>query len=265
MPKFIDKIDNLKREHIKQYPCNSNRASEMGHECLRYLVFMRTKWQEKCLHDLELQYIFEEGNIHEDDVLNSIKKAGFKIIEQQKSFEWREYQITGHIDAKAVEDNCVIPIEIKSASPYTFEKIDGVESLKNAKYHYMRKYPAQMTLYLLMDNKEYGYFIFKNKQTGRLKEVRVDLDYQLGEELLKKAEAINRHVKEGTLPSHMPYDEDICIECGFRQICLPDVKRSALEFINNKEIEEKLDRYFELKPFKKEYDELDKHIKKIFK
>lgn len=262
---IIEKIEDLKRSRIKQWPVRSNRASDMGHECERYLVLNRTRWQEKSLHDVRLQFIFDEGNLHEGALLRDLQDAGLTIIEQQRAFEWPEYQITGHVDAKLSDNGKVIPLEIKSASPFSFQSINSAQDLYNGKYHYLRKYPAQMTLYLLMDNKEEGLFIFKNKVTGELKEILLSLDYDFGEQLLKKAESINKHIADGTLPECMPYDEEICGECPFVHICLPEVKRDALELETDPELENKLNRYFELKPNKAEYDRLDKELKAKFK
>ena len=254
-----------KASRIKQWPVVSNRASDLGHECLRYLVFMRTRWREKTLHGVRLQSIFDEGNIHEEAVLSDLRKAGIQIIEQQRAFEWKQYQITGHIDAKAIMDGKVIPLEIKSSSPFVWKAINTVDDLKHGKYHYLRKYPAQMTLYLLMDEKNMGMFIFKDKTTGLLKEIPMELDYELGEKLLQKAEAINQHVAEGTIPPCCEYDEQLCGECGFLHICLPEIKRDALEFRVDPEMEGKITKWFSLKDASAEYTSLDKHIKETFR
>lgn len=262
---IVEKIEELKRSHIQQWPVRSNRASDLGHECLRYLVLNRTRWQEKVLHNVRLQTIFDEGNLHEKAVIRDLMDAGLDVIEQQRAFDWPEYQITGHIDLKIADNGKVVPIEIKSASPFSFQSINRIQDLYDGKYHYLRKYPAQMTLYLLMDEKEEGMFIFKNKVTGELKEIPMTLDYALGESLLRKAEAINKHVVDGSLPEPREYDEQICGECPFVHICLPEVKRDALELETDPELEEKLNRYFELKPSKSEYDKLDKEIKAKFK
>ena len=262
---LIERIVEKKKEQIKQYPVNSNRASEIGHPCERYLVFLRTRWQEKTLHDVNLQFIFDEGRIHEEAVLQILRESGFKIIEQQRSFEWKDYQITGHIDAKVIIEDKAIPLEIKSSSPYVFEAINSVEDLLNGKYDYLRKYPAQLTLYMLMDNKDEAIFLFKNKVTGALKEIPMKLDYEYGESLIKKVERVNKHVKENTVPLCIEYDEWTCGKCGFLHICLPEIKRDALEITENPEIENKLKRRDELKPLASEYEKIDKEVKEAFK
>ena len=158
---IVESLIELKKSRIKQWPVNSNRASSLGHECLRYLVYERTRWQEKVLHGVTLQMIFDEGNLHEKAVIRDLQDAGNEIIEQQRAFAWSAYLITGHIDGKLLKDSIAIPFEIKSCSPWIFQSINKLNDLHNHKYHHVRCYPSQLTLYLLMDNKEFGYFIFK--------------------------------------------------------------------------------------------------------
>ena len=163
---IVEKVLEAKTQKIKQWPVNANRASELGHECLKYLVLNRTRWQEKGLHDARLQMIFDMGRMVEDVVQQDLREAGFTIVEQQRPFSWAKYQITGSIDCKLAVDGKVYPTEIKSAAPYSFDSINSIEDIRRHKYHYMRKYLAQLTLYLLMDGNDRGLFLFKNKSTG---------------------------------------------------------------------------------------------------
>ena len=262
---IVEKIEALKKSRIEQWPVRSNRASDLGSECLRYLVLNRTRWKEKTLHGVRLQTIFDEGKLHEKAVMADLVEAGFTIIEQQRPFDWAKYLISGRIDGKILENNHVYPFEVKGYAPATWQKLNTIDDFYKNPHHYVRKVPAQLNLYLLMDEKEEGLFVLKNKLSGELKEIPMSLNYDLGEELIKKAEAINEHVANKTLPDCIPYDEEICGECGFIHICLPDVKRDALELQTDPELEENLLRYFELKPLKAEYDKLDKELKKQFK
>jgi len=260
---IVEKILEAKERKIRQYPVNANRASEMGHECLRYLVLNRTHWQEKTLHDAKLQMIFDMGKLVEAAVENDLREAGFAIVEQQRAFSWDKYQITGSIDMKLAIDGAVYPAEIKSAAPNPFASINSIEDMLRHKYHYMRKYPAQLTLYLLMDGKERGLFLFKNKSTGELKEIWVDLDYEFAESLVQKAESINKHIAEGTLPDPMEYREDVCGECPFVHICLPDRIGKEPEISGDTELLELVTRYETLKPGAKEFDDVNDRINKI--
>lgn len=282
---IIEKVLEAKQRKIKQYPVNANRASEIGHPCLKYLVLNRTRWQEKSLHDARLQMIFDMGNAVEDVVYEDLREAGFVIVEQQRPFSWMKYQTTGRIDFKlslslaeletdrvpadimpklAEQGSTVIvPTEVKSAAPNMFASVNSVDDMLHHKYVYMRKYPGQMTLYLIMDGKEVGLFLFKNKSTGELKEIWMLLDYDYAESLIKKAEAINKHVAEGTLPEPMEYAEDICGDCPFAHICLPDRIGKEVEVTDDGELLELITRYYELKPGAKEYDEVNDKITKL--
>lgn len=275
---LVEKIEEYLKSQATVWPVHSNRASELGHPCLRYLVFLRTRWQDKAPPSPRLLAVFREGQIHEDAILRLLQDAGLTILEQQRPFYWPEYQISGKIDAKLKVDdwlaeklvekynlsfngNFLIPLEVKSCSSMVFNSIEDYQSLKKSKYPWIRKYPAQMVLYLLMDNKEIGLMLFKDKQTGALKEVWIPLDWELGEELLQKAEAVNRHVAEGTVPE-AEWDEDFCPDCPFLHICSVEVKREPLEFAEDPELAEKIKRWWELKPLKAEWERLDKEIKK---
>ncbi|HPD58263.1 MAG TPA: PD-(D/E)XK nuclease family protein [Smithellaceae bacterium] len=204
---------------------------------------------------------FDIGSILEEVVLRDLQDAGFQIIEQQRAFSWPEYQITGHLDAKVVIDGEAIPVEVKTASPYVYKTINSIQDLTNGKYSYLRKYPAQLTLYCLLGNHERGMFIFKDKSSGAMKELFMPLDYDLGETLLKRAESVNQHIKDGTVPEGI--NNDLwCSGCAFAHICLPVQVGKEVE-IDTGELATLLDRMEELKPAVDEYNELDDQVKAL--
>jgi len=262
---LVEKILAHKEAENHQAPVNANRASSLGHPCVRYLTYERVNWQDKAMLPPRVRLIFDIGNDIERRIKRDLEDAGFELIEQQRSYSWPEYQITGHIDFKVLIEGKAYPVECKSMAPYTFAKINSVEDMLNAKYHYLRGYPAQITLYLLLDEKERGLFILKDKSSGAMKEIWVDLDYDLGESLLKKAETVNAHVTAGTLPDRIEYDDNVCGECGYAHICLPAVNRKELEIIDSAELVMMLERRAELAPTAKEYKELDDEIKEQVK
>lgn len=259
---IVERVDEFKRNQIKTYPCHVNRASDAGHECEAYLTYSRTNWQDKLPHDVGLQYVFDEGKLHEPEVLSLISKAGFQVIEQQRSFAWKEYNLTGHLDAKVVdpETGKAIPLEIKTMSPNIWGKINTIEDMKNSKYAYMRRYPAQIMIYMLLAESEKGVMILKNKTTGRLKQVDVALDYEYTESILKKLERINDNVAVGR-EGEKNIQEDVCSECPFRQICLPSRDFGKGIEIETNGLEKDIDRLNELKIYVTEYKELDAKIK----
>jgi Holliday junction resolvase-like predicted endonuclease len=192
-------------------------------------VYNRTQWEQKALHDVGLQMIFQMGNEIERIVIRELQDAGIQIVEQQRSFDWPEYNITGHIDGKIIANGKSIPFDVKSCSQWVFKSINSIDDLKSSKYLHLRKYPVQLNLYMLMDNADEGLFFFKDKTSGQLKEIFMQLDYELGEQTLKKCEAINAFVARGELPDRITFDEAICGQCPFAHICLPDTARTEVE------------------------------------
>jgi len=261
---LIEKIVEAKQAKIRLRPCHTNRASSLGHPCERKLVFDRTKWQEATLHDVGLQFIFDEGNLQEAAVLRDLADAGWHVIEQQRDYEWKEYQITAHLDGKVVLDKA-FTLEIKSMNPYTFTQINTAQDILQSRKHYIRAYAAQGQIYMLLSNSEKMVFVFKNKSTGQLKEIWMDLDYQFAEELIQKATRINWHVNAGTIPDPIAWNEDICGRCPFAHICLPEARREALDLTDDPDLEVKLKRRHELAPLRKEYEEIDAEVKTAVK
>jgi hypothetical protein len=142
-PDIVAALDARTASRIKQYPHPQNRASEAGHPCVRFLVLSRIATSLKTLHDVGLQRIFDEGNVHEAAVMREFEDAGVKVIEQQRSYEWRKFQLSGRIDAKIAINGSFVPLEIKSCSPNIFPSIRDMapNEMVNSKYPWVRKYP----------------------------------------------------------------------------------------------------------------------------
>ena len=260
-PDLIMPVYEAKKRNIRAYPCHTNRASEAGHSCEKYLVFLRTRWQDKLLHDAEVEFIFEGGRLIEEMALTDLKQAGFTIIEQQKPFEWKEFQLTGHLDFKVLVDEKAYPVEVKGLNQFDYEKLNCIEDFLESKKSWIKKYPTQLVLYMLMDNIEFGCFYLKNKTNFRPKQIWINLDFTFAEDILKKLERVNKHVKEGIEPEGIN-NPDVCQYCGFLHICLPTMVGKEIEIIDEISIEEAIKRTEELKPLISEYNRLDKQWKK---
>jgi len=273
----------------KVSPCRSNRASEIGHPCLRYLCYTRVAWRDKSVPDPTLQIIFNDGNLHERATTRIIEDAGYEIAETQKSFEWPLHQITGHIDGKVyarVEGKREsIPIEIKSCNDATFRTINSQEDLYSGKRFWVEKWGGQIQTYLLLDDKPHGLLILKNKAPAGvfpIKVIPISLDYERAERLIQRAEAVNEVVevwvaeeaKSGTspealealLPERVSPDEALCGRCPFLHRCM-GVRTFGPELIILTE-DELLDlaiRREELYPLQAEYKEKDKRLKTALK
>jgi CRISPR/Cas system-associated exonuclease Cas4 (RecB family) len=257
------------REKLEQRrrvsPCHSNRASQIGHPCIRFLYFCRANWEERKLPETTLLYIFGEGNLHEDAIIRRLQDAGWEISQQQRDFATKDgTNITGHIDGfiTIIQLNDIYPLEAKSMSSHIWPKINSQEDMKNSVHTWVRGYPAQLNLYMYLANKDAGVFYLKNKATGEGKSIWMTLDYDLAEECLRKAEAVNKALEEKKAPPRIPYNPELCNGCDFEHICLPPGEaREGLLIEHEPVIAELLQRREELEAMSREFDKLDKEIK----
>lgn len=256
----------------KVWPCRSNRASSLGDPCIRKLVYQRTCWKEARLPEPELQSIFELGNLFEGYMLRTLEDAGYKIFEQQRSLEFAEEQITGHLDCMIGHPewgDTLHVCDIKSCSPNVFARISSADDLYNPKYPYMARYPAQITLYLLMKadtEQQRGLLLFVNKTTGLPKEIWVDLDMGYAETLLQKAREINCHVANDTLPQRVAYTPPMCGRCEFRHLCVPDITDAeGLVWLNDGEIVKEIERRCEVEDAAHEFEAINRMLREALK
>lgn len=256
LPDLISPILKTVAEENKTFPCYTNRASQLGYAvdalegCLRRGVYQRTNWQDAEKHDPRVLLIFREGREQEKSVLKILAESGIEIIHQQEDYVWERYQISGHLDGVIIVEEKAIPVEIKSCNPNIFSSLNTFQDFD--KKPWLRAYKCQIMLYMLHKNIDQGIFILKDKSSGMIKQINVELDYVLGEACIRTAEKINTHIANKTLPDRIT-DIDTCTMCPFRVLCLPGHSfGEPLKIGDDPEFEKKLDRYYELEDAKKE-------------
>lgn len=253
----------LKRKRIRASPVHTTRASSLGHHCERFLVYERTQSELRTLHQPDLQAIFDLGHNVEKYVIHELEEMGCEVVQRGRDYEDKRYDMTGHVDAKLWMKDWPkpIPFEIKGLNPFTAESIATIEDIRDSRQIWVRKYYAQLQAYLFLDNSELGVFALLNKSSGKIDFIECPLDYEYAEALLKKAERIRDHVKAGTLPERVLSAE--CARCPFAHVCLPDMQYGqGIEFFDSAEVEGMLARRAELESAAREFDALDKAIKK---
>lgn len=248
----------------KVYPCYTNRASEIGHPCFRYLYYCRLNWKDRKPADLSKLLVFEEGKLQEWKVIKDLQDCGIRIWAQGFSFGdeefFKKHQISGTLDGKIDIDNKRLPLEIKSMSPYIFGSINSVEDMTKNRNFWIQKYPAQMMIYLLGCDTDEGIFLIKNKSTGKIKQITINLDYDFAEELIKKADYINDCISSTKIP--LPINDDnICSKCDFSHLCMPDRDFGKTEIFDMQEVKAMLDRREELLQAVKELDNIKENLK----
>lgn len=260
------------RSRIKASPCYSNRASSLGAACTRQLVYARTNWANATLPDVDAKRVYELGERVERDVIRMLIDAGYTVIEQQRPLDdFADVQITGHVDGVIIEDGKAIPFDVKSMAPHIWDSIafagpDVYEWNAVApafeRRPWLKKYRAQIQLYALCKNAEYGVLICFNKSTGEIAQVNCPLDIDYCDTLLERAKVINKCVADGTLPERIPWDVDECGKCSFLHLCLPDrVGKDPIAFIDDTRIAQACLNRLRLQQWRDEWEEADKLVK----
>lgn len=257
-----EKLKEKLQEKCVIYPQNNLRCSSIGHPCSRYVYLCITNYNDRKAPDVGLQAIFGLGNTLEKHVIEKIKEAGYEVITPtEHSFRIEPQNITGREDLriKDPETGELYPVEVKSISPFEFDKLNSFEDFVKNKKPFIRAYAAQIQLYLYNFAKEYGFFALINKLTGEIKFVRVNLDYDFCGKVLDKADYINKCLADRTLPESC--DEiGLCENCDLQHIC-GQVKRIPADIELDDELENLINRKQELATAKREYEEVDKEIK----
>lgn len=266
--KLIGEMIEKRRAHlsakIRKYPANNFRASDIQ-ECDKAMVHSILDWDKKVMHDEGLQAIFDAGNREEENVKARLGyDLGFQFIEQQKPFEIKnrngEVICRGHIDGKILYNGEAIPVEIKSMNENVFNSIRSLDDFYKKPLH--RRYLKQMQMYLYGNNEEAGIFILSNFRTEKLIPVIIDLGEC--EQILQKLERNWEMVKRKEYPAPIEYNEQLCGRCAFKHLCLTEVKHEGAKFIDNAELEARLERREELKTAVDEYKDIDENIKGAF-
>ena len=241
-----------------------NYASDAGHLCLRYLYFSRVNWEVKQAPDVGLQFIFARGRAAEQECDIELKEAGFHITEHERPYEWQEQNIRGKIDRMLLVNGVAYPCEYKTLSPFQFDKINSVQDMLDSDKLYLHNWPAQLLLYQLMSNSQYGLFYIKNSLTWYPKEIWSNLyDYlEYAEHILDKLERVNHAVEHEIVPIQDIEDTSICRECPFFLWCNPDIKYGAEgDLLTDPELLEDLEERERLEEGSKRFKQLDKKCK----
>lgn len=261
--KLNELIYKAKAEKIKVYPCNNLRASNLGHPCERFLYLLIKHWEDQTPHDVGLQNVFDLGNTLEDHAIRNMKEAGIEVITPtQRSWKItvKGGIITGREDVRIKDEyGNLLPVEIKSISPFEFEKLNSVEDFLKNRKSYIRAYPAQLFVYMLHFGKEVGFFALTNKLTGETKFIEVPFDYDLGEQYLSKAERIYAALAANEEPDACD-DLSVCENCRLAHICGMQ-RRIPADVDLDDELDELINRKQELADAKKEYEAVDRQIK----
>jgi len=265
---IAEKVLEAKEKQIKTYPRDVNWASDAGHPCERYLFLSRVAWDKRKPHDVTLQCIFERGRAAEDVIDKELKTANFKVVEHERPYELKEFELRGRIDRKIEVDGKRIPVEYKTISHNEVNSIALVDDMIHSKRSYIRLWPAQLLLYMDMSDSDEGLFYFKDSLTWYPKTISAELnpyrDYlsKIYEKLLR----VNEAVRTNTLPDRFPEEMMFCSNCAFLELCGPE-RHFGLEaeIYERPDLEELLEERDKLREMADRYNRVDAEVKGHFK
>jgi CRISPR/Cas system-associated exonuclease Cas4 (RecB family) len=263
---IAQEIEQAQEKYLKERLSSGRwsgiRASGIGDVCTRRLYYWLSPEGDMVENtDIERQAYYEEGRSQEPGVRRYLSELGFEILKASFTQRWDKYNISGKIDG-VLRDYIV---EVKTVSDNAWRALNTSEDFLKSKFHV--NWFAQLQIYLLLCEKEKGLFILKRKAAKQIKVIEVSLDYEYAESLLKKAEAVNKAIKENTPPDYLKNNPLECKACPFfAKVCNPPMEYGdTIVDIQDQELEDKLVRRAELEEAKKEYEVLDKEIKERFR
>lgn len=285
---ILEALDEpYKKDASERWHPSSNSASDIGNPCLRYQVLRRLEPEERKPREIAAAYRMAMGRDQEARLiveLNTIGRAvGFSIESSQQFFHWKEPNIKGKIDGKLRWDSAftlpelkgkIYPIEIKHMGEYSFKNTNSISDFNS---RWTRNYVSQLTTYLYMHELEIGFFIL-GCPGHRPKMLPYFIDYQLADEIEKRAMAAERWFNRGQIP---PFEErgnvsaEDCQYCDFNHVCLPDLQLDSQFILFDKQTEEQtkkdlarideikkaLNETPETKKLRKELEELEDSVK----
>lgn len=223
-------------------------ASDLGHPCVRCLVYQRTARDKASGHSPETRLLFAEGNHHETEVRKLLDACpAVEVVATQANFKLDSCMVSGTCDAivRTYDGaNWAGPfvLEVKSAGhPYNdYETVDDLQ-----RHFWSARYLAQVQFYLGMAARWMGedpmvpgdivggIILFKSRLDGRMKTVPVAPDPGMFAALCEKAMAVQEHVvlweacegdEDGggqkTLPERIPWGTE-CRMCQYEAHCAP--------------------------------------------
>ncbi len=248
-----DTITTAKDAKFRKARPTSIWASFAGHPCDRNKYHCIADWQERLPARPGLQALFDQGHMEAQASRHDIEEAGFEIVRAEEPLNYvlrggRHRLISGKIDffvTGGFLGRRQVPVEHKGLSYGGSERFSDWREMLTAKQVWLRQYPAQMTLYLLMlaerhDDTE-GLLALRGKETGQITWLPIELDYAYGETILQSAERVYDALDAGVPPDRMAFDEHTCPICDFVHICAPETVWVAQEVIQDDALQEHLD------------------------
>lgn len=279
--RVLTALDNMILSEKKDIDRGVNHSSEAGWAltCMRHFVNLRLcpeKMDEKSLESLR---IFHEGHSQERIVVDDLLASGLKVIplepEDRKRFYSKELDMGCELDTMIEINGKAYPLELKSADPNVFrilQRAKVANDLRESKFWWIRNYPAQLWIQILMADSVGGAWLFKDKSKGTPHVIETSPNEGAAylHDLFAAIRTANEFIAEKRAPDPQPIDD--CHYCAFRNSCFeePPVnpQDGDVHVIDDPEVEALFMKWHELSPVAKpaaELEKVSKELKEMFK
>lgn len=286
---FPDVADLIRHKYAKRsgsYQPRSVHASSVGFPCARRLCYDQLLPPTPREPDAELQQRFAIGDAMEQmtrrDLEDVLTPLGMSVEQSQVPIPVNPLGIGGRVDCKVritgPGGSRSYPVEIKSMHPFIFDRVESVADLLTHPSPHIRKYPAQLQIYMYYEKDcEWGLFVLRALD-GRVKAFPCALDLEYVTQLLDRAGEVTDRVAEAQrlrrtgggedevealLPVRVSYDAKVCGICPWRSHCLPDL--TAAPGIDNRLWDAELDAWCAIREESakahEQYEEADEKIR----
>ena len=194
-------------------------ASEIGHECERYL-WLSFRWTKDAIFEGRMLRLFATGNQQESRLVADLRSIGCTVSDaDQDGQQWRYSAIGGHFGGSM--DAAVLGIpeapktwhvaEFKTSNTKGFAALTKSGVKRTKPQHY-----AQMQMYMGWSGMDRALYMVVCKDTDELYSERIEFDRAYFEQMLARAKRIINDQAPGV---KMLADSYSCKYCRFQQVC----------------------------------------------
>jgi CRISPR/Cas system-associated exonuclease Cas4 (RecB family) len=254
----------------------TNRMSNAGHPCDRYLYLRRTDGEKAARPNEHLRAIFKRGRIAQKAIARQqIVDAEYELYGQEQAYTVKAGNETiwrGHIDG-AIRDprkGQAAPVhvwEAKMINTHTWNAINSLDDMLSSRKPWIRGYPAQTMLYMYAKGvAETGVLHLIDSETWLPKFIDVPLDYAYVQELLDRGSRLNAALAAGVAPEPIDWCET-CERCPLLMVCLPDAMSKApdLRLIESPEFSIVMESWWAARKAKSDAEATFKDLDKLVK
>lgn len=199
-------------------------ASLIGHECSRYLWYT-FRWFHHEVYSGRMYRLFNRGHREEDRFIEWLRGVGFEVFDRdQDGNQFRITELEKHFGG-SMDCQLILPEHYQISETIVLGefKTSGTGSkftnlLKNGVKLEKPQHFNQMSMYGYKKNLRYGLYLCINKNDDDLHVEIVPLDWQLGADLVRKAEMI---ITARTAPNRIAKSATYlaCKMCDMKGVC----------------------------------------------